>query len=296
MVSQTRNREWGDRYRLHRFRRLTDFDLTLPAPRTADLFFVLPVAMLLTRSVTRAGAGSRQLCELLAHQPTLRIFANTFIVSGLVTFVSLLIGFPVAWATGHHAQPPRHPLCFAILLLSMWTNLLARTYRVDGVASAHRCHQQECCLDGGSSIRPLPLVNNLTGVTDRHDLHHVALHHPAALWRHPEDRSWPSCRRLLFVRQSLAVARARAAAARNAGHGAGALMVFVMSPRLLQLGRPAHARRYFEHDARGAHAPVRPVSRQLGHGGAAALVLLVVTLALYAVQLVSSAQTGWEGA
>ena len=48
-------------------------------------------------------------------------------VASVVTAVTLLIGFPVAWLL---AIAPRWigRLVFAILLLSMWTNLLARTF------------------------------------------------------------------------------------------------------------------------------------------------------------------------
>ncbi|MGO8513991.1 ABC transporter permease, partial [Rhizobium ruizarguesonis] len=57
----------------------------------------------------------------------LKIFANTFIVSGLVTVISLLIGFPVDWALA--IMPGRlTSVIFAIRLLSMWTNLLACAY------------------------------------------------------------------------------------------------------------------------------------------------------------------------
>ncbi len=279
MVSQTETGS-GRPYSPAQVRRLTDFDLTLPALGLLILFFVLPVAMLLTRSVTEPVPGLGNYAELLGSSTYLRIFANTFIVSGLVTFVSLLIGFPVAWALA--IMPSRAAsIVFAILLLSMWTNLLARTYAwmvlLQRTGSSTRC-----CLEWGSryaaSARQQP-----DGSDDRHDLHHVALHHPAALWRHPEDRSCHPAGGCSLWRQSLAVARARAAALAMPGMAAGALMVFVMSlgyfvtPALL--GGTSNMM-LAELIAQFVQSLVN-----WGMGGAAALVLLVVTLALYAVQL-----------
>ncbi|ABR64847.1 ABC transporter permease subunit [Sinorhizobium medicae] len=262
-------------------RRLTDFDLTLPALGLLILFFVMPVAMLLTRSVTEPVPGLGNYAELLGSSTYLRIFANTFIVSSLVTLVSLLIGFPVAWALA--IMPSRAAsIVFAILLLSMWTNLLARTYawmvllQRTGVIN-------KMLLGMGLIDTPLPLVNNLTGVTIGMTyimlpfiilpLYGVirkidpAILQAAALCG---ANRWQSLVRVLLP---LAMP----------GMAAGALMVFVMSlgyfvtPALL--GGTSNMM-LAELIAQFVQSLVN-----WGMGGAAALVLLVVTLALYAVQL-----------
>ncbi|AEG57838.1 ABC transporter permease [Sinorhizobium meliloti] len=280
MVSQTETGS-GRPYSPAQVRRLTDFDLTLPALGLLILFFVLPVAMLLTRSVTEPVPGLGNYAELLGSSTYLRIFANTFIVSGLVTFVSLLIGFPVAWALA--IMPSRAAsIVFAILLLSMWTNLLARTYawmvllQRTGVIN-------KMLLGMGLIDTPLPLVNNLTGVTIGMTyimlpfiilpLYGVirkidpAILQAAALCG---ANRWQSLVRVLLP---LAMP----------GMAAGALMVFVMSlgyfvtPALL--GGTSNMM-LAELIAQFVQSLVN-----WGMGGAAALVLLVVTLALYAVQL-----------
>ncbi|MDX0955965.1 ABC transporter permease subunit [Sinorhizobium medicae] len=262
-------------------RRLTDFDLTLPALGLLILFFVMPVAMLLTRSVTEPVPGLGNYAELLGSSTYLRIFANTFIVSSLVTLVSLLIGFPVAWALA--IMPSRAAsIVFAILLLSMWTNLLARTYawmvllQRTGVIN-------KMLLGMGLIDTPLPLVNNLTGVTIGMTyimlpfiilpLYGVirkidpAILQAAALCG---ANRWQSLVRVLLPLVM-------------PGMAAGALMVFVMSlgyfvtPALL--GGTSNMM-LAELIAQFVQSLVN-----WGMGGAAALVLLVVTLALYAVQL-----------
>ncbi|MDX0233644.1 ABC transporter permease subunit [Sinorhizobium meliloti] len=280
MVSQTETGS-GRPYSPAQVRRLTDFDLTLPALGLLILFFVLPVAMLLTRSVTEPLPGLGNYAELLGSSTYLRIFANTFIVSSLVTLVSLLIGFPVAWALA--IMPSRAAsIVFAILLLSMWTNLLARTYawmvllQRTGVIN-------KMLLGMGLIDTPLPLVNNLTGVTIGMTyimlpfiilpLYGVirkidpAILQAAALCG---ANRWQSLVRVLLP---LAMP----------GMAAGALMVFVMSlgyfvtPALL--GGTSNMM-LAELIAQFVQSLVN-----WGMGGAAALVLLVVTLALYAVQL-----------
>lgn len=280
MVTQTET-ESGRAFVPVRARRPSDFDLTLPALGLLILFFVLPVAILLMRSVTEPMPGLGNYVELLGSSTYLRIFVNTFIVSGLVTFVSLLIGFPVAWALA--IMPSRvASIVFAILLLSMWTNLLARTYA--WMVLLQRTGVINKLLIGMGLIdKPLPLVNNLTGVTIGMTyimlpfiilpLYGVirkidpAILQAAALCG---ANRWQSLVRVLLP---LAMP----------GMAAGALMVFVMSlgyfvtPALL--GGTANMM-LAELIAQFVQSLVN-----WGMGGAAALVLLVVTLALYAVQL-----------
>lgn len=253
----------------------------MPALVFVALFFVVPVALLLLRSVLEPVPGFGNYAELLGSSTYLRIFLNTFLVSAVVTIVSLTIGFPVAWAL---AIMPKKlaALVFAILLLSMWTNLLARTYawmvllQRTGVIN-------KLLMSLGLIDKPLALVNNLVGVTIGMvyimlpfivlPLYGVirkidpAILQAAALCG---ATRWQSLTRVLLP---LAVP----------GMVAGALMVFVMSlgyfvtPALL--GGTANMM-LAELIAQFVQSLVN-----WGMGGAAALVLLTVTLALYAVQL-----------
>jgi putative spermidine/putrescine transport system permease protein len=101
--------------------------LLLPALLLLGVFFVLPVLSLLLRSVLEPVAGLQNYVQLLGSTTYLRVFGNTFLVASVVTVVTVAVGFPTAWLL---AIAPRviSKLIFAILLLSMWTNLLARTF------------------------------------------------------------------------------------------------------------------------------------------------------------------------
>ncbi|AWI60529.1 ABC transporter permease [Sinorhizobium fredii] len=260
---------------------LTDFDLTLPALGLLVLFFVVPVAILLARSVSEPVPGFGNYAELLGSSTYLRIFANTFLVSGLVTFVSLLIGFPVAWALA--VMPSRFAsVVFAILLLSMWTNLLARTYA--WMVLLQRTGVINKLLIGlGLIDKPLPLVNNLTGVTI--GMTYIMLPFiilPLYGVIRKIDPAILQAAALCGANRWQALTRVLLPLAMP-GMAAGALMVFVMSlgyfvtPALL--GGTANMM-LAELIAQFVQSLVN-----WGMGGAAALVLLVVTLALYAVQL-----------
>jgi putative spermidine/putrescine transport system permease protein len=257
------------------------FVLLLPALALILLFFVLPVAALLLRSILEPVPGLQNYAQLLGSSTYLRIFFNTFLVAGIVTIVSTIIGYPVAWALAIMPQGWSR-LVFSILILSMWTNLLARTYawmvllQRTGVIN-------KTLMALGVIDQPLTMVNNLFGVTV--GMTYIML--PFVIMP------------LIGVIRSIDPAILRAAALCGAnslqcftrvllplslsGIAAGALMVFVMSlgyfvtPALL--GGTANMM-LAEMIAQFVQSLVN-----WGMGGAAAFILLVVTLALYGVQL-----------
>jgi putative spermidine/putrescine transport system permease protein len=253
----------------------------VPAFLLVILFFILPVLLLLLRSVLEPEPGLQNYATLLGSTTYLRIFLNTFVVAGVVTIVSVVIGYPVAWLLA--IMPEKWSrLVLAIIILSMWTNLLTRTYA--WMVLLQRTGVINKTLIGlGVIDKPLPLVNNLVGVTI--GMTYIML--PFVILP------------LIGVIRSIDPAILRAAALCGAnrlqcftrvllplslpGIAAGALMVFVMSlgyfvtPALL--GGTANMM-LAELVAQFVQSLVN-----WGMGGAAALVLLVVTLTLYAVQL-----------
>ena len=98
--------------------RRTGLAAVAPALALLALFFVLPVTMLLLRSLLEPAPGLQNYAELFGSTTYLRVLINTFAVAGLVTLVTLLIGFPVAWFL---AIAPRawSNVLFGILILSM---------------------------------------------------------------------------------------------------------------------------------------------------------------------------------
>jgi putative spermidine/putrescine transport system permease protein len=262
-------------------RRSGSFAYLLPALILVVILFIIPVLMLLMRSVLEPELGLQNYKTLLGSTTYLRIFLNTFLVAGVVTAISIVIGYPVAWLLA--IMPEKWSrLVLAIIILSMWTNLLTRTYA--WMVLLQRTGVINKSLMGlGLIDQPLPLVNNLVGVTI--GMTYIML--PFVILP------------LMGVIRTIDPAILRAAALCGAtrlqcftrvllplslpGIAAGALMVFVMSlgyfvtPALL--GGTANMM-LAELVAQFVQSLVN-----WGMGGAAALVLLVVTLALYAVQL-----------
>ncbi|KQS83496.1 MULTISPECIES: ABC transporter permease [unclassified Rhizobium] len=257
------------------------FGYVVPALLLIVFFFIVPVTMLLLRSVLEPVPGMQNYAALLGSTTYLRVFLNTFLVAGVVTIVSIFVGYPVAWLLA--IMPEKWSrIVLAIIILSMWTNLLARTYawmvllQRTGVIN-------KTLMALGLIDKPLALVNNLVGVTI--GMTYIML--PFVILP------------LMGVIRSIDPAILRAAALCGAGKlqcflrvllplslpgiVAGALMVFVMSlgyfvtPALL--GGTSNMM-LAELVAQFVQSLVN-----WGMGGAAALVLLVVTLTLYAIQL-----------
>jgi putative spermidine/putrescine transport system permease protein len=255
--------------------------LMLPVLLLLTLFFLVPVVTLLLRSIMEPTPGLQNYAELLGSQTYVRVFFNTFMVAGVVTLITLLLGFPTAWLLA--ILPQRWSrLMFAVLLLSMWTNLLARTYAwmvlLQQTGLINRVLMAIGVID-----QPLTLVNNLVGVTI--GMTYIMLPF-LVLPLHATLRAIdPSTLRAAAVCgasrwQSLRLVLLPLALP---GIASGALMVFVMSlgyyvtPALL--GGTSYMML--------AELIAQLVQSLLNWGlaGAAAFVLLVVTLGLYAVQL-----------
>ncbi|MEA2780640.1 MAG: putative spermidine/putrescine transport system permease protein [Rhodospirillaceae bacterium] len=139
------------------------FGLALPALIFLFAFFILPLSLLLLRSIAEPEPGLHNYAKLLGDATYGRVLLNTFTVAGVVTLVTLFLGYPVAWLLV--ILPSRvSRWLFAIVLLSMWTNLLARTYgwmvllQRTGVIN-------RTLMNLGVIDAPLPLINNLLGVT-----------------------------------------------------------------------------------------------------------------------------------
>lgn len=135
----------------------------LPVLGLLTMFFVVPILIFLLRSFMDPQLGLQNYRELIGSWTYAKVILNTFTVASLVTVVTVLIGFPVAWLL---AILPRgwEKVLMSILLLSMWTNLLVRTYAWM-VLLQRTGFINQLLVKWGLIDTPLALVNNLTGVT-----------------------------------------------------------------------------------------------------------------------------------
>jgi len=233
--------------------------------------------------------GLNNYAELLGGATYLKVFFNTFLVAGIVTIAALVLGYPVAWLVA--IMPQRWAqVILAMIVLSMWTNLLARTYAWM-VLLQRTGMVNKVLMAIGLTEQPLALVNNLIGVC----IGMIYIMLPFVILP------------LVGVLRGIDPSILRAAALCGAGKwqcfsrvllplslpgiATGALMVFVMS--LGYFVTPALLGGTSNMMLAELIAQFVQSLLNWGMGGAAALVLLLMTLALYALQLrFFSARTG----
>ncbi|MER8972326.1 MULTISPECIES: ABC transporter permease [unclassified Mesorhizobium] len=253
----------------------------LPALILIMLFFVVPVLALLLRSVTEPEPGLQNYAALLGDGTYARVFFNTFLVATLVTIVTVLVAFPVAWMLAIMPSGLAS-IIFGIIILSMWTNLLTRTYawmvllQRTGVIN-------RMLMTIGVIDQPLPLINNLTGVT----IGMVYIMLPFMIL--PLVGTLRAIDPMTLRAASLCGASPFQAFRRILvplslpGVAAGGLMVFVMS--LGYFVTPALLGGTSNMMLAEMIAQMVQSLLNWGLGSAAAFILLVVTMALYALQL-----------
>ncbi|MER9892760.1 ABC transporter permease [Mesorhizobium sp. M0119] len=253
----------------------------LPALILIMLFFVVPVLALLLRSVTEPEPGLQNYAALLGDGTYARVFFNTFLVAALVTIVTVLVAFPVAWMLAIMPSGLAS-IIFGIIILSMWTNLLARTYawmvllQRTGVIN-------RTLMTIGVIHQPLPLINNLTGVT----IGMVYIMLPFMIL--PLVGTLRAIDPMTLRAASLCGASPFQAFRRILlplslpGVAAGGLMVFVMS--LGYFVTPALLGGTSNMMLAEMIAQMVQSLLNWGLGSAAAFILLVVTMVLYALQL-----------
>jgi putative spermidine/putrescine transport system permease protein len=134
----------------------------LPAAATFLLFYILPLAKLLTRSIYENGFTFDHYIHLL-HEPIYRIaFYTTFWIAAAVTIACILIGYPIAYLL-RRLRPPYQHIVLAIVLIPFWTSVLVRSYAFIGLLSRTGI-VNKTLLSLGFIKSPLPLLYNETGV------------------------------------------------------------------------------------------------------------------------------------
>lgn len=111
-----------------RYRRIRREYLLIPALLFLAALFAYPMVDIVWRSF--AGAGGISLMhygQVIAHPVYLRVFEITFEIALTVTVIALILGYPVAYFLAHASKRVAH-IIMACVLLSLFTNILVRTY------------------------------------------------------------------------------------------------------------------------------------------------------------------------
>jgi ABC-type spermidine/putrescine transport system permease subunit I len=101
--------------------------LTLPAVFFLLVTFAYPIARILLRSLFDPGFTTEHYEQMVSNPAYLRVLINTFQISLIVTILSLLLGFPVAYVlTRMHGLAAS--LLTAAIILPLWTSELVRSF------------------------------------------------------------------------------------------------------------------------------------------------------------------------
>ncbi|MEW6630155.1 MAG: ABC transporter permease [Pseudomonadota bacterium] len=135
--------------------------LLLPALVFLLLFFAAPLLQLFGRSVSGPD-GFNTFVKLISTEVFRAILLNTIETGLSVTVTTLLIAFPIAWflvICGERLSK----LIFGIIIVSMWTSLLARLFSLS-LLYKNTGPVNQLLLSMGLISAPLPMMNNSVGV------------------------------------------------------------------------------------------------------------------------------------
>ena len=90
-------------------------------------FFLVPLGQVLVMSVTDPEPGLGHYAALASDTFFLRVLGQTFATALLVAALTLLFGFPLAYAMAE-ASPRMAALLMVLVTMSFWTSFLVRTY------------------------------------------------------------------------------------------------------------------------------------------------------------------------
>ncbi len=138
--------------------------LTSPTFLVLGLLLFLPVGWLFWLSVfDDTGLTLENYRRMVVEPAYISIFRTTFELSVLVTALSVVLGYPVAYMIAF--LPPRAAsICLTLVLVPFWTALLVRTYAWL-VILQRRGVVNSVLMDWGVIDEPLQLVHNFTGTT-----------------------------------------------------------------------------------------------------------------------------------
>lgn len=136
--------------------------LALPAVALLALFFVYPIVTFLLRSFSEPEWGLQNYAKFFQESAYLGALGNTFKIAIIVTLISLVLGYMVAYAMTI-VGPKTLKFILIAVLVPFWTSLLVRTYAwmvlLQNEGIINRTLQGIGIID-----EPLQLIHNFTGV------------------------------------------------------------------------------------------------------------------------------------
>lgn len=124
--------------------------------------FVLPLAVVLARSVDGLALDASAFSNIVSNAVFLKVLGITFKTALLTTLLALLVGFPVAHVIAN-ARPSVANILFACVMVPLWTSVVTRTYAWLAILGRGGA-VNSFLIDSGLVERPLTLIHNQTSV------------------------------------------------------------------------------------------------------------------------------------
>ena len=134
--------------------------LSVPAMLLLLALFAVPLLRLLALSVEGGSLVAYE--RALTNELYLRVIFETFKIAGIVTLLTLALGYPVAYVMATSGRVWQL-VGVAFVLLPFWTSILVRTYAWM-VMLGRNGVVNRTLIGWGVIDSPLPLLNNLAGV------------------------------------------------------------------------------------------------------------------------------------
>lgn len=136
--------------------------LVLPLLLFLLLVFVLPLVVMLSRSLTDPSFGLQNYRDLFANSVYLRVLGNTFLIATIVTVVTLALAYPYAYLMTL-VGPVWRMLMLGLVLVPFWTSILVRSFAL--VLFLRDTGAFNSTLQAlGVIDQPIPLIRTLPGV------------------------------------------------------------------------------------------------------------------------------------
>ncbi|MBX3568673.1 MAG: ABC transporter permease subunit [Rhizobiaceae bacterium] len=126
------------------------------------VLFVWPIVRLIATTVFVDARGWTAFATIVSSPMYRTAFTNTFFISGLVTLITLLAAYPIAYFMAT-VQPRTAKLIAFVVLLPFWTSALVRT-TAWMVLLQRRGIVNSLLMNTGITDAPIPLLYNLSGV------------------------------------------------------------------------------------------------------------------------------------
>jgi putative spermidine/putrescine transport system permease protein len=137
--------------------------LVLPALLIVGALFAYPVSWLLMLSITDPEPGLQNFRKLIEASIYFKALWNTVIISGSVTLLCVVLGYPIAYAMAHAGERQRRLLIF-VVLVPFWSSILVRTFAWMVLLQQKGLINKTLIDYLGVVQTPLTLIYNRTGV------------------------------------------------------------------------------------------------------------------------------------